>query len=127
MASRRRRNRAREATGVHGFHNPSTVSATLLVMHHPAGFEQSLEEMQKLAARHGSNEDRGRTGGSFRHDRRAGICGGLAPVIKRQPREIGRVERPPCSSCRTLESGSQPAGFCSELLGVYGRAVDATG
>ena len=43
---------------IHGFHNSSTASATLLVMHHPAGFEQFLEEMQKLAARQGSREDR---------------------------------------------------------------------
>jgi quercetin dioxygenase-like cupin family protein len=43
---------------VHGFHNASSESATLLVVHHPAGFEQFLEEMQKLAARHGSKEER---------------------------------------------------------------------
>jgi len=43
---------------IHGFHNASTESATLLVMHHPAGFEQFLEEMQKLAARQGSREER---------------------------------------------------------------------
>jgi uncharacterized cupin superfamily protein len=43
---------------VHGFHNASSDSATLLVVHHPAGFEQFLEEMQKLAARHGSKEER---------------------------------------------------------------------
>jgi len=43
---------------IHGFHNPGTASAALLVMHHPAGFEQFLEEMQKLAARPGSSEER---------------------------------------------------------------------
>ncbi len=43
---------------IHGFHNASTESASLLVMHHPAGFEQFLEEMQELAARHGTNEER---------------------------------------------------------------------
>jgi len=43
---------------VHGFHNASGQSATLLVVHHPAGFEQFLEEMQKLDARHGSKEER---------------------------------------------------------------------
>ena len=43
---------------VHGFHNASSASATLLVVHHPAGFEQFLEEMQKLTARHGSKEER---------------------------------------------------------------------
>jgi uncharacterized cupin superfamily protein len=43
---------------VHGFHNASSESATLLVAHFPAGFEQFLEEMQKLVARHGSNEER---------------------------------------------------------------------
>jgi uncharacterized cupin superfamily protein len=43
---------------VHGFHNASSDSATLLVVHHPAGFEQFLEEMQTLAARHASKEER---------------------------------------------------------------------
>jgi uncharacterized cupin superfamily protein len=43
---------------VHGFHNAGGDSATLLVVHHPAGFEQFLEEMQQLAARHGSQEER---------------------------------------------------------------------
>jgi uncharacterized cupin superfamily protein len=43
---------------VHGFHNASSVGATLLVVHHPAGFEQFLDEMQTLAARHGSKEER---------------------------------------------------------------------
>ena len=43
---------------VHGFHNASTESATILVMHHPAGFEQFLEEMQKVVARHGSSDER---------------------------------------------------------------------
>lgn len=43
---------------IHGFHNASPESATLLVMHHPAGFERFLEEMQQLAARHGSKEER---------------------------------------------------------------------
>jgi len=43
---------------IHGFHNAGTESATLLVMHHPAGFEQFLEEMQTLAVRQGSREER---------------------------------------------------------------------
>jgi uncharacterized cupin superfamily protein len=43
---------------IHGFHNASSNAATLLVMHHPAGFEQFLEEMQELAERHGSKEER---------------------------------------------------------------------
>jgi quercetin dioxygenase-like cupin family protein len=43
---------------IHAFHNASSDSATLLVMHHPAGFERYLEEMQQLAARHGSGEER---------------------------------------------------------------------
>ena len=43
---------------VHGFHNASSDSATLLVVHHPSGFEQFLEEMQQLAARRGSKEER---------------------------------------------------------------------
>src|SRR5579863_2217155 len=36
---------------IHGFHNASQDGASLLVMHHPAGFEQFLEAMQELAAR----------------------------------------------------------------------------
>ena len=43
---------------IHGFHNASSESATLLVMHHPAGFERYFEEMQQLAGRHGGREDR---------------------------------------------------------------------
>ncbi|HEV2356658.1 MAG TPA: cupin domain-containing protein [bacterium] len=43
---------------VHGFHNASSDSATLLVMHHPAGFERYFEEMQQLIARHGGREER---------------------------------------------------------------------
>jgi len=43
---------------IHGFHDASRENATLLVMHHPAGFEGYLEEMQKLAARQGSPEER---------------------------------------------------------------------
>jgi quercetin dioxygenase-like cupin family protein len=43
---------------IHGFHNASAASATILVMHHPAGFERFLEEMQQLAARNGSKEER---------------------------------------------------------------------
>src|SRR5262245_35172002 len=43
---------------IHGFHNASGEEAALLVMHHPSGFEQFLEEMQKLAERHGSKEER---------------------------------------------------------------------
>jgi quercetin dioxygenase-like cupin family protein len=43
---------------IHGFHNASRDSATLLVLHHPAGFERFLEEMQQLAARGGSREER---------------------------------------------------------------------
>jgi len=43
---------------IHGFHNASKASATMLVVHHPAGFEQFLEEMQELAARQGSQAER---------------------------------------------------------------------
>ena len=43
---------------VHGFRNASGASATLLVMHHPAGFEEYLDEMQQLAARHASQDER---------------------------------------------------------------------
>jgi len=43
---------------IHGFHNASGESATVLVMHHPSGFERFLEEMQQLAARHAGAEER---------------------------------------------------------------------
>lgn len=43
---------------IHGFHNASSDSATLLVMHHPAGFERYLEAMKELAARRGGKEER---------------------------------------------------------------------
>ena len=43
---------------IHGFRNASTEVARLLVMHHPSGFERFLEEMQQLAARQGSKEER---------------------------------------------------------------------
>src|SRR5579864_875320 len=42
---------------IHGFHNASSERATLLVMHHPAGFEGYLEEARHLAARHGRSEE----------------------------------------------------------------------
>jgi len=41
---------------IHGFHNQSSDSATLLVMHHPAGFEHYFEEIQQLASRNGGKE-----------------------------------------------------------------------
>src|SRR5262245_50135374 len=50
---------------IHGFHNASGDSATLLVVHHPAGFEQFLEEMQTLAARNGSKEERAAAAARF--------------------------------------------------------------
>lgn len=50
---------------VHGFHNASTERASLLVMHHPAGFERFLEEMQDLVARNGSQEERARLAERF--------------------------------------------------------------
>jgi quercetin dioxygenase-like cupin family protein len=43
---------------IHGFRNASSENATILVVHHPAGFERFLEEMQQLSARHGSPEER---------------------------------------------------------------------
>jgi len=43
---------------IHGFHNQRAESAALLVMHHPAGFEQFLEEMQRLTARQGSSAEK---------------------------------------------------------------------
>ena len=43
---------------IHGFHNASTDEASLLVMHHPGGFEQFLEAMQELMKRNGTKEER---------------------------------------------------------------------
>jgi uncharacterized cupin superfamily protein len=43
---------------IHGFSNESGDGATILVVHHPAGFEQFLEEMWNLAAQRGSKEER---------------------------------------------------------------------
>jgi mannose-6-phosphate isomerase-like protein (cupin superfamily) len=43
---------------VHGFHNASDAPATLLVMHHPAGFERFFDEMKLLMARQGGAEER---------------------------------------------------------------------
>ena len=43
---------------IHGFRNASSNSATLLVLHHPAGFERYFEDMQQLAARHEGREER---------------------------------------------------------------------
>ena len=42
---------------IHGFRNAGSSPATLLVMHHPAGFEHYMEEAQRIASRHGSSED----------------------------------------------------------------------
>jgi quercetin dioxygenase-like cupin family protein len=50
---------------IHGFHNASRDSATLLVMHHPAGFERYLEEMQQLAARHGGSGEQAAVAARF--------------------------------------------------------------
>jgi quercetin dioxygenase-like cupin family protein len=43
---------------IHGFHNAGSDAATLLVVHHPAGFEQFLDEMQQLAARQAGKDER---------------------------------------------------------------------
>lgn len=43
---------------VHGFHNESDAGATILVVHHPAGFERYLDAMQQLVDRHGDREER---------------------------------------------------------------------
>jgi len=43
---------------VHGFRNASSDDASLLVMHHPGGFEQFLEAMQELMMRNGTKEER---------------------------------------------------------------------
>lgn len=50
---------------IHGFHNASSEPATILVMHHPAGFERFLDEMQQLAARNASKEERATLAASF--------------------------------------------------------------
>ena len=43
---------------IHGFRNDSAACARLLVVHHPAGFERFLDEMQQVVARNGSKEER---------------------------------------------------------------------
>ncbi|MEZ5294454.1 MAG: cupin domain-containing protein [Vicinamibacterales bacterium] len=43
---------------VHGFRNASRADATMLVVHHPAGFDRFLEEMQQLMARRGTHAER---------------------------------------------------------------------
>ena len=43
---------------VHGFRNASSAPATLLVMHHPAGFERFFGEMKELLARGASAEEK---------------------------------------------------------------------
>ncbi|HSQ60354.1 MAG TPA: cupin domain-containing protein [Acidobacteriota bacterium] len=43
---------------MHGVHNAGRKSATLLVLHHPAGFERYLDEMQEVAGRNGSEQER---------------------------------------------------------------------
>jgi uncharacterized cupin superfamily protein len=45
-------------TTVHGFRNDSAAPATLLVMHHPAGFERFFDEMQQLMARGAGPDER---------------------------------------------------------------------
>ena len=50
---------------IHGFRNASRESATLLVMHHPAGFEGFFEEMQQLAARQAGKEERAAVAARF--------------------------------------------------------------
>ncbi|GAC1461151.1 MAG: hypothetical protein PVSMB10_18440 [Pseudarthrobacter sp.] len=50
---------------IHGFHNAGSSPATLLVMHHPAGFERYLEEVQQLAARQGTGEEWATLAASF--------------------------------------------------------------
>ena len=50
---------------IHGFHNASSAVATLLVMHHPAGFERYFEEVQQLAARHGGREEQAELAARF--------------------------------------------------------------
>jgi len=43
---------------IHGFHNASSERATILVVHHPAGFERYIEEALHLAARNGTSVER---------------------------------------------------------------------
>ena len=42
---------------IHGFRNASNDSATLLVMHHPAGFERFFDEVQQQVARHAGKDE----------------------------------------------------------------------
>ena len=50
---------------IHGFRNDGEVPATLLVMHHPAGFERFLEEMNQLTARKAGAEERAALAAQF--------------------------------------------------------------
>lgn len=50
---------------IHGFRNTSQATATMLVVHHPAGFEQFLEEMQQLASRRGTPAERAELAARF--------------------------------------------------------------
>jgi quercetin dioxygenase-like cupin family protein len=50
---------------IHGFHNASQASATMLVVHHPAGFEQFLAEVQSLASRRGTPAERAELAARF--------------------------------------------------------------
>jgi len=43
---------------VHGFRNDADVDATLLVVHHPAGFERYFDELKELVARNAGREER---------------------------------------------------------------------
>jgi len=43
---------------IHGFRNDSHERATILVVHHPAGFERYFDEMLRLAARGAGAEER---------------------------------------------------------------------
>jgi len=50
---------------VHGFRNASSAPATILVVHHPAGFERFFDEMRELMGRGGSPEERRALAASF--------------------------------------------------------------
>jgi quercetin dioxygenase-like cupin family protein len=60
---------------IHGFHNASRDSATLLVMHHPAGFERFFEEVRQLTARRAHpSADGARSASTAHRSARTGSC-----------------------------------------------------
>ena len=104
---------------IHGFHNASEKGATLLVFHHPAAFEQLLEEMQALTARHGSSDERAAP--AARSSRASARPADLLPVSRSSlcsspgSRKCTCVSMTPGRTCRPAAFRDLPA-FCAERL-----------